>query len=525
MPNVMQLRPMMSSSPAHHLTSSGTRGNRGAEADPDGKDLFGPQGSPEKKKRRNNAQAPPPISEFAPPPTPMVDHLVAANPFDDDFIPSKGPMAPSGFMGSRPGFPPPGPYGGYRMPGSVPPRMPYGSPGYRAGPPHHHMGGPQGPPFPPNYMGMGFGQGGGGNFGHPANVGYGPRGAPMFHPGRGGPNFSPPHGPMAGPGAAQNFGGPGPGPAFSQGCPPTSNPNFGPGPGMNFMQSPPQGVNPNSNIGGPNQNLPQGNGQNLNHIANQNFSQGLPGQNMSQSPSPIMSQLMSQGTMRLNNGLGPGQGFGPSPGQNNKHVGPGPNINSQSPSQSSSQQGPIQNMGQNTKGFGQANNINLKSFNQDSNMFGGQIGGDTSSPSSNQPMGGPTVNSNQTNSGPNNGTLDGNANSGGPAPSGASAPTGSVNSRPVGLGGGGPPPSYACGACLQEVSEGQEAIPCEVACQRWFHRECAGLSELAYKLLAREDCAVWACDGCMAGGDGPLHRLTPTQAQTAQPSPANAAGE
>uniref|UniRef100_S4R5R3 Pygopus homolog 2 (Drosophila) n=1 Tax=Petromyzon marinus TaxID=7757 RepID=S4R5R3_PETMA len=392
-------------------------------------------GSPEKKKRRNNAQAPPPISEFAPPPTPMVDHLVAANPFDDDFIPSKGPMAPSGFMGSRPGFPPPGPYGGYRMPGSVPPRMPYGSPGYRAGPPHHHMGGPQGPPFPPNYMGMGFG---------------------------------PPHGPMAGPGAAQNFGGPGPGPAFSQGCPPTSNPNFGPGPGMNFMQSPPQGVNPNSNIGGPNQNLPQGNGQNLNHIANQNFSQGLPGQNMSQSPSPIMSQLMSQGTI-------------------------------QSPSQSSSQQGPIQNMGQNTKGFGQANNINLKSFNQ--------------------PMGGPTVNSNQTNSGPNNGTLDGNANSGGPAPSGASAPTGSVNSRPVGLGGG-PPPSYACGACLQEVSEGQEAIPCEVACQRWFHRECAGLSELAYKLLAREDCAVWACDGCMAGGDGPLHRLTPTQSQTAQPSPA-----
>ncbi|XP_037681777.1 pre-B-cell leukemia transcription factor-interacting protein 1 isoform X2 [Choloepus didactylus] len=43
--------------------------------------------SPEKKRRKSNTQGPAysHLTEFAPPPTPMVDHLVASNPFEDDF--------------------------------------------------------------------------------------------------------------------------------------------------------------------------------------------------------------------------------------------------------------------------------------------------------------------------------------------------------------------------------------------------------------------------------------------------------
>ncbi|XP_012870673.1 PREDICTED: pre-B-cell leukemia transcription factor-interacting protein 1 isoform X1 [Dipodomys ordii] len=54
--------------------------------------------SPEKKRRKSNTQGPAysHLTEFAPPPTPMVDHLVASNPFEDDFGAPKvaAPTAP-----------------------------------------------------------------------------------------------------------------------------------------------------------------------------------------------------------------------------------------------------------------------------------------------------------------------------------------------------------------------------------------------------------------------------------------------
>ncbi|KYO21242.1 hypothetical protein Y1Q_0001505 [Alligator mississippiensis] len=62
--------------------------SRGGDSGLDG--LGGPGvqlGSPDKKKRKSNTQGSsfPPPSEYAPPPNPSSDHLVAANPFDDNY--------------------------------------------------------------------------------------------------------------------------------------------------------------------------------------------------------------------------------------------------------------------------------------------------------------------------------------------------------------------------------------------------------------------------------------------------------
>nr|XP_025976796.1 pygopus homolog 2 [Dromaius novaehollandiae] len=68
-------------------------------------------------------------------------------------------------------------------------------------------------------------------------------------------------------------------------------------------------------------------------------------------------------------------------------------------------------------------------------------------------------------------------------------------------GGSGhqPPPGlvYPCGACRNEVNDDQDAILCEASCQKWFHRECTGMTENAYGLLTTEASAVWACDYCL----------------------------
>ncbi|XP_051512002.1 pygopus homolog 1-like isoform X1 [Myxocyprinus asiaticus] len=58
-------------------------------------------------------------------------------------------------------------------------------------------------------------------------------------------------------------------------------------------------------------------------------------------------------------------------------------------------------------------------------------------------------------------------------------------------------PMYPCGICLSEVNDDQEAILCEASCQKWFHRDCTGMTEMAYNLLTAETSAVWGCDACM----------------------------
>lgn len=67
-------------------------------------------------------------------------------------------------------------------------------------------------------------------------------------------------------------------------------------------------------------------------------------------------------------------------------------------------------------------------------------------------------------------------------------------------------PVYPCGICLNEVKDNQEAILCEALCQKWFHRVCTGMTETAYNLLTAEAWAVWGCDTCMEDKGAPLLR-------------------
>nr|4UP0_A Chain A, PYGOPUS HOMOLOG 2, B-CELL CLL/LYMPHOMA 9-LIKE PROTEIN [Homo sapiens]4UP5_A Chain A, PYGOPUS HOMOLOG 2, B-CELL CLL/LYMPHOMA 9-LIKE PROTEIN [Homo sapiens] len=80
---------------------------------------------------------------------------------------------------------------------------------------------------------------------------------------------------------------------------------------------------------------------------------------------------------------------------------------------------------------------------------------------------------------------------------------------------------YPCGACRSEVNDDQDAILCEASCQKWFHRECTGMTESAYGLLTTEASAVWACDLCLktkegsGSGSGSVYVFTTHLANTA----------
>lgn len=67
-------------------------------------------------------------------------------------------------------------------------------------------------------------------------------------------------------------------------------------------------------------------------------------------------------------------------------------------------------------------------------------------------------------------------------------------------------PMYACGICSTEVNNVGDAIMCEASCQKWFHRACTGMTEIAYALLTAEPAAIWGCDTCMAKKDVQLVR-------------------
>lgn len=138
--------------------------NRGGDG---GLDILGGPGlllgSPEKKRRRSSTQAPSfsPLSEYAPPPNPSADHLIASNPFDDDYnSPSLKALPPAnpyfvhshylGFSG----------YGSPRMSSRMP--SPFGAPYQMRNQPHAFSQNP-----------MGYNRAPGFNFGHPENPNYG----------------------------------------------------------------------------------------------------------------------------------------------------------------------------------------------------------------------------------------------------------------------------------------------------------------------------------------------------------------
>ncbi|KAL0167507.1 hypothetical protein M9458_035729, partial [Cirrhinus mrigala] len=103
-----------------------------------------------------------PLSEYAPPPNPSADHLIASNPFDDNYnSPSLKPLPPANpYFGHShyPGF------SGYGPP-RMPPRMPspYSAPYQMRNQPHPFSQNPMGYNRPPGF-----------NYGHPENPNYGP---------------------------------------------------------------------------------------------------------------------------------------------------------------------------------------------------------------------------------------------------------------------------------------------------------------------------------------------------------------
>ncbi|KAL4613356.1 hypothetical protein GN956_G22358 [Arapaima gigas] len=217
-------------------------------------------GSPDKKKRKSNTQVPsfPPLSEYAPPPNPSADHLVAVNPFDDNYsAPSLKPAStanPYSGYSHYPGFTN---YGPHRMGPHLPPRVPspYGGPYQMRNQLH---------PFAQNQMGMGFTRGPGFNYSHPENPPYGNQ-------------------------------------PFNNSMPVPPNPPFRPGLGDAFNQMPPHNMSrsTNSDIGpgfGPegsaNVNVP------LRPCGDPAASFGLQQNSVSQSSAPVPKQDMSEASVR-----------------------------------------------------------------------------------------------------------------------------------------------------------------------------------------------------------------------------------
>ncbi|KAM6106451.1 pygopus homolog 2 isoform 2-T2 [Pterocles gutturalis] len=351
--------------------------------------------SPEKKRRKSNTQGPAysHLSEFAPPPTPMVDHLVASNPFEDDFGSPKvgAAAAPAPFLGS------PGPFGGFRLQGGMSPQVP---PGYGGGPQPLRR---QPPPFGPAQMGPAFGmppQGPG--YAQPAAMGFPAQ--PFAQPL--GQNFSPPAGQLLqGP-----VGGFGPMISPSMGQPPRAD--VGPGPALNPPGAP---------------------------AVAQRFAQ--PGNLFGQSPLQRAGQSVPPLPPTASPFPGADPAFPPGGEEGAKSLNPPPSTfapeqHSGSPAAAVNGAPPAFTPGTAARGTGTP----------------------------------------ETNSLP-------------PPPPGKAA----------GASGHQPPPGlvYPCGACRNEVNDDQDAILCEASCQKWFHRECTGMTENAYGLLTTEASAVWACDFCL----------------------------
>ncbi|RVE67224.1 hypothetical protein OJAV_G00115320 [Oryzias javanicus] len=336
--------------------------------------------SPEKKKARKSTTQTTGFShltEFAPPPTPMVDHLVASNPFDDDFGP---PSRPSGAVGpgGAPFLPSPGGGGGPMY-------------GGRMGTGMTLMGGPGGP-------GSGSGR----------RLPFGPRPTP---------------------GRTTSW--------ALNGC-------------------------PASRRGGREELF--------------RTSGSVPAAAAEPEPErrPLQQQHPRSSERRpaAAGGGFPGHPEVQQPGSNT------PGQPTSAPPQSnpnSSPTGPLNGSGQ--PQHPQSNQLQHPSSANTPN---------SNSSSQQQPQ-----QSTPPNSAPGPASYSQQNSTAGPAPSGGLGP-GKL---------GGPGMVFPCGHCVAEVHDDQDAILCEASCQRWFHRDCTGLTEPAYGLLTRESAAVWACDYCIKTKD------------------------
>ena len=53
-----------------------------------------------------------------------------------------------------------------------------------------------------------------------------------------------------------------------------------------------------------------------------------------------------------------------------------------------------------------------------------------------------------------------------------------------------------CGNCEQDFEENTAAIQCEGTCNRWFHKDCAGLKQGEFNIMCKNKCNLtWLCSG------------------------------
>lgn len=52
---------------------------------------------------------------------------------------------------------------------------------------------------------------------------------------------------------------------------------------------------------------------------------------------------------------------------------------------------------------------------------------------------------------------------------------------------------FSCPLCVKAVLDSNDGVSCEASCQRWFHRECIGMSKAEYQRISGNNKVKWYC--------------------------------
>lgn len=53
--------------------------------------------------------------------------------------------------------------------------------------------------------------------------------------------------------------------------------------------------------------------------------------------------------------------------------------------------------------------------------------------------------------------------------------------------------TFSCPICVKAVLDSDDGVGCEASCQRWFHRECIGMSKPEYQRISGNNKIKWYC--------------------------------
>lgn len=64
-----------------------------------------------------------------------------------------------------------------------------------------------------------------------------------------------------------------------------------------------------------------------------------------------------------------------------------------------------------------------------------------------------------------------------------------------------------CAKCELEIKGREKSLQCNGFCERTFHQSCAGLSDLAFKVISEKNNVLWSCDVCGIGKSNSLRKI------------------